>query len=317
MNERAVATDAEREASRWLVRLESRDVSLDDHRRFRAWLADSDENRTAYEAVSATWDRLDTLKLLQRTQARSHRHCVSRRALLWAGGVSSVVAASTIGIWLATPATTYAANFTTSIGGRETATLEDGSEIQLNADSAVRVAFTDRRRAVVLARGEALFRVAPDLRPFDVRTPYGGVSASDGAFLVKLTDALTRASVIDGEVRASPAHGQALIALAGQQIILRRDSAEATPLSQARSAEQLAWREGMLAFSGEPLREAVLDVQRQTGVVFRFSDPTIGEMTIGGYIDARDEAAFISLLETNLDLRARRNRDGVIILSWR
>jgi ferric-dicitrate binding protein FerR (iron transport regulator) len=61
------------------------------------------------------------------------------------------------------------------------------------------------------------------------------------------------------------------------------------------------------------LREAVLDVERQTGIHFSFASQALGELRIGGYIDARDGDAFLHLLQSNLDLTVQRSGDSVVI----
>lgn len=64
--------------------------------------------------------------------------------------------------------------------------FEDGSRIQLGAQSAVTARFTRRTRSVVLDRGEALFSVAPDpKRPFTVNAGGGVITAVGTAFNVR------------------------------------------------------------------------------------------------------------------------------------
>lgn len=317
MSERRL-TDAELEASRWIARLEASDVTLEDHQRFRAWLDASPEHRAAHEALSRTWDRLDGLKFLgAELEAPSAVARPSRRGWLLVGGAAAV-AAATGTIWLTTAATTFAATYATPTGGRAEATLQDGSEIELNAGTEVRVAFTARTRTASLDRGEALFTIATDGRPFEVRTPYGTLIAEGTVFLVKIAPDLARASVIAGHVRGRSSAGSAEADIAGanQELVLSSSRPIArADLAPARAANRLAWRDHMLAFDGETLVEAAADVERQTGVQFRFARPELGELRVGGYIDGRDANAFARLVEANLRLSVRREGERTFIIA--
>lgn len=82
-----------------------------------------------------------------------------------------VVALVSVSAWLYAERNTYG----TGIGEQRSITLSDGSIIELNAHSKVRVAFHDRERDLELLEGQALFRVAKNRnRPFVVHA--GGTS---------------------------------------------------------------------------------------------------------------------------------------------
>lgn len=316
MRERRL-TDAELEASRWIARLEASDVTLEDHKRFRAWLEASPENRVAHAAVSRSWDRMDGLKLLRSELASEPAPApakpLSRRWLIAAGAGASVVAASAAGIWIATPATTFAATYDTPVGGREIARLQDGSEIELNAMTSVEAAYTARARNVTLRRGEALFNVVTDERPFRIHTEFGAIhAASPGTYLVKALLDGVRVSVISGSVESRSVRAPLI---AGNEATLSNGSAGLEALPPEGAARRLAWRERMLAFDGERLAEAAVEVEAQTGVPFRFASAAIADLRVGGYINGRDAEAFVALVEANLGLSAYRLDDGSVVFA--
>jgi transmembrane sensor len=72
----------------------------------------------------------------------------------------------------------------------------------------------------------------------------------------------------------------------------------------------------MLAFDGETLNEAIAEVSRQTGWRFELADPSLGELRVGGYVQA-DPEAFIALLSSSLDLEARREGERLVVLDRR
>ncbi len=306
-------TDAELEASRWIARLEASDVSLADHDAFRAWLDSSPENRAAHEAVSRSWDQLDALKVLAADVSASPSPAKpSRRALLLAGGAGAATVAAAGLIWLAIPAPTFAATYETSIGERERATLQDGSELELNAVTSIKVAFTERARLVTLERGEALFTIVSDQRLFQVRAGGKVVTVSPGAYLVRSHSEGVRLTVISGaaNVRGMPAPLNS-----GSEAVLGSGAAAIHEIGLENASRRLAWRDHMLALDGDSLADAAAEVERQTGARFVFADASLGDLVVSGYIDARDPRAFIALLETNLGVSARERADGAVELS--
>jgi transmembrane sensor len=313
MSERRL-TGAELEASRWIARLEASDVTLEDHQRFRAWLEASPGNRAAHESVSRSWDQLDALKLLGPESPSAPVRSFSRRRLLIAGGAgASIVAVGAAGVWIAAPSTTFAATYETPVGGRERATLQDGSEIELNALTSVEAAYTAQARSVTLQHGEALFNVVTDERPFHIHTEFGQIhAASPGSYLVKALDGAVRVSVISGSVEARSVDAPLV---AGKEAKLSNGNTGVEALPPESAARRLAWREHMLAFDGESLAEAAADVEAQTGVQFRFANASVANLRVGGYIDGRDAEAFLTLVEANLGLSAHRLDDGTVLFA--
>jgi transmembrane sensor len=316
MSERADASDAEQEASRWIARLESADVTLDDHKRFRQWLADSPDHKSAYEAVSGTWDRLDALSHIapQSTTTKPNRRLL---LLGSAGVVTAGVAAALI-----MPRFTQDRGviYETGIGERTTITLEDGSTSELNAAARIRVAYSQNERLVYLDDGEAFFDVQPNVaRPFVVQTPYGSVRVRGTSFVVRIEPSGARTTVVHGVVEGftSGSASQSVVAEANQEIAFGVHGIVGTPVASPVVERRLAWRRGMLAFDGETLREATFEMERQTGTRFLFADPGLEELRIGGYVSATDEQAFLDLLEGNLGVQAERDSTGAIVLMRR
>lgn len=312
MSERRL-TDAELEASRWIARLEASDVTLEDHQRFRAWLDVSAENRAAHDAVSRSWDKLDALKLLSLAPPASpERPMRSRRAVLLGGGAATLAAGTALGVWLITPATTFAATYETATGERQNASLQDGSAIELNANTILKAAYTERLRSVTLDRGEALFTILSEARPFQVRARNHVIALSSGAYLIKLTADRVRLTIISGAANVG-ALSEPIGA--NNEALLGATTPNVATISAEQASQRLAWRNHMLALNGESLASAAAEIENQTGVRFVFADASLRDISVGGYIDTRDHRAFVDLLRTNLGLTARTTTDGSIELS--
>jgi transmembrane sensor len=83
--------------------------------------------------------------------------------------------------------------------------LEDGSTVDLNSQSKVRVRFGENRRSVELLEGQALFRVTKDTsRPFIVATDNTHVRAVGTQFDVYRKPSGTVVTVIEGRVAVLP-----------------------------------------------------------------------------------------------------------------
>jgi transmembrane sensor len=114
---------------------------------------------------------------------------------------ASIAIASVTASLLAWLALQWHSTYATDIGERRSITLEDGSTIDLNARSKVRVRFSNGERGVELLEGQALFGVAKDkARPFIVRSGTAVVRAVGTQFDVYRKRSGTTVTVIEGRV---------------------------------------------------------------------------------------------------------------------
>ena len=338
------------EACKWLVRLDSeRTLSGEELRELIAWLHRSDAHRDALERHSLLWDRMDTLEKLAVPLGRSSRrfwHGLAARVrtplvrpALAAGCMALALA---IGIMLSqreeapreTAPGIAAGAFATSVGEMRTVALADGSSVQLNTDTRLRVNYTERRRSVILRRGEAHFEVAsaPDL-PFVVYTAMGAVRAVGTAFRVRVLDQDVEVTVTEGSVdldRASlgatsgivdepPTLEESLgLLVAGQTARFNglSDHLRAVQdLSTSEVARSLSWREGLLTFSGETLAEVIEEVSRYTVTDVVIVDPAIRDMRIGGVFRTGETDALLDVLETSFGIGVSRSDEDRVELS--
>src|ERR1700677_3970468 len=181
------------EASEWLVDFRVGDVDAAARERFDEWLRRSPEHIRAYMEVAKTYVELPALKLAgshdldallayarsgenvvrfdntdtvktrepqavadesrhrERQEKRAGRTSHSRRRFLAAASVLVLVIAGAAW-WQSTRFPTYA----TDIGERRSITLADGSTVDLNARSQIRIEFSSSERHVELLDGQAL-----------------------------------------------------------------------------------------------------------------------------------------------------------------
>ena len=339
-----------REACEWLVRLDGeKPLSSHEFRELVAWLKRSPAHYDALERHALLWERMDTLAALAVPLGRSrvrfwHRLAARARIPLVrpAFAVGCAAVALVLAVVLApwgddSPATApgiAAGAFATSVGEMHTVALADGSTVQLNTDTRLRVNVTPRFRSVVLSRGEAHFEVAsaPDV-PFVVYTAMGAVRAVGTAFRVRILETDVEVTVSEGTVdldRVSltasagivegfPALEESLgLLVAGQTVRFNGpgDHLEAVrDLSTSEVVRSLSWREGLLTFSGETLAEVIDEVGRYTNTEVLIVDPAIRDMRIGGVFRTGETDALLDVLETSFGIRVSRTNANRVELS--
>jgi transmembrane sensor len=231
------------EASGWFVDFRVGDVDTAARERFDEWLRRSPEHIRAYWEIAKTYvelpeatapGKLDVAALIayahsdanvvpmhSRTSEVHARRSDSsrgslaeggagrppprfRRSFLAAAGVAFAIVIGGAVWWQAHRYPLYA----TDIGERRSITLADGSTVDLNARSQLRVEFTKAERRVELVDGQALFQVAKDkARPFIVHSGDALVRAVGTQFDVYRKTSGTTITVLEGRVAVySSAH---------------------------------------------------------------------------------------------------------------
>lgn len=208
----------------WMVLLSSGEAAEADRVRFEAWLQADPRHAAAWEAVAGavktTFAPLGDGASIQAAGAALLAPVSRRRALrnalllaLAAGGLAALVDRQT-------PLRTLAADLRTGTGERHTYPLPDGSEVTLNARSAVDLAFDGRARVLRLRAGAVYVRVAADAaRPFIVASPDGEVQALGTVFGVARDEQGSVACVIEHSVE---------VRAAGQRRVLAAERARAS-----------------------------------------------------------------------------------------
>lgn len=308
-----------REAARWVVKFDGVEFDARDVRAFRRWLAKSDDHRAAFQLASRAWDQIDLLARLDAVDLPANDDAPpesSRRALI-TGLAAGAIAIGAGGYVALAPGAAEA--FETGVGEQRDIQLADGSHVLLNASSRLEARIDNGRREARLVAGEALFMIAPsDAGAFSIATPAGRIEAESGDILVKLLPEGARVALLSESASATRRNwlGDAdpIRASVNSEIAFGRGTIEVDAASPEQLARRTLWREGMLAFDDTSLAEATADITRQSGVRFRFAEPELAEMRVGGLVRADDLDAFLALLQNNLSIGAER-RGGEIVLS--
>jgi transmembrane sensor len=244
------------------------------------------------------------------------------RALAWAGVAAGLALGTIIGgrALQSSPEIHY----TTTVAGYERARLDDGSTVELNAASDVRVQFTPAERRVNLEAGEAHFAVAHDTaRPFIVNAGGISVRAVGTAFNVRYAaDGSVAVTVTEGKVRigqdgpASSATESAPLVSAGERLVLPKNTSLPTieKLTPATLRELLAWQSRLAEFADAPLADVVARFNSRSRVQLVLDDPALANQRIGGTFALDEAEAFVRLLERDGEIVAERRGETEIHL---
>jgi transmembrane sensor len=315
----------EEQASLWAARLDGSVLSPADRASLDAWLALDPIHRellSSYCQFSADLEQ----KLPQLAAATvDFPPRVARRSTWgrWAGFVTLAAAAAVAVVLWNRPEANSPDTVATPVGQRQSLTLSDGTRVDLNAQTSLRVDVSGQRRHVLLASGEAFFAVHKDpSRPFIVETPAGSVRVTGTKFDVRTeTTSALEVTVAEGSVEAHPA-GRGEVAspphrlTAGDQLSAGPEGISVRHLSAAAIEDSLAWRQGQVVFDGVPLQEALARFARYHGRGISVAADAAGKR-IGGRYSLEDLDGFLSFIEEGLQVRVTRESNGTVLVSAR
>ncbi|MEM9301035.1 MAG: FecR domain-containing protein, partial [Pseudomonadota bacterium] len=329
------------DAAQWMTRLDADRCNTGDRLAFARWLEEDTRHRAAFEELSEVWARLHTLTEIEvdaeaapvlafperprqpaarssRRPARSDRSALAAAAVLAIGLLAHAL--------LRTPADVFA----TGAGEISMITLSDGSRVELNARSEIRVRMDERDRVVSLLRGEAVFQVSPGKRPFVVEAPAARVHAGMSSFAVDIGGGGLEVGVIEGEVTVVPAAPAALLTeydspgatliakpvrlVSGEALAIHPDGRRRLAWGPREVSAALSWRDGVVVFDELPVRLVVEEMRRYGDVIVHVADDRIGGIRVSGSFPTNDPAAYLPELAAHADIVVDEGGDDWIVL---
>jgi transmembrane sensor len=306
--------DIEAQATSWLVRLDA-ERSPELIAEHAQWLAESPRHRVAYMKQSLAWKRMDALRrmrpldppgeidpdLLKRGSKGLPGTGLFLGALrvAWLPRLAVGVAIATAFALLAAAVLepTVQVAYSTPIGGHEHITLDDGSVLDLNTNTGVRVQYTAARRQIFLDRGEVLLSVAHDAsRPLEVIAAHVVTRAVGTRFSVRLYDNTNVETVVtegrvlvlrEQTVLGLPAPPKPLVRtlVAGERVLVDTRAAHVSRLSAKEIERTLQWTTGRISFHEEKLSDVVVELNRYNARQLVILDRHIAGTRVGGGFD--------------------------------
>lgn len=340
------------EASGWFIDFNEGELDAAAREQFHQWLRRSPEHVRAYIEIAAAWEDSSRLNPPQTldidaliAQASAEHNIIPLSSHARRGGESgrtptqgevpnstrrmrfAVAAAVLLAVIGASAWYGHALlipTYATEIGEQRSITLADGSSVQLNSRSRLKVRFTDGERTVELLEGQALFSVAKNpARPFVVYSGPTRVRAVGTQFDVYRKPNGTTITVIEGRVAATleQREGEAVSQEAGARaevFLVAGEQFTVTPRSasqpiRANLATATAWTERKLIFDETPLMEVVAEFNRYNTRQLIIQDPALAEFHIRGNFQAAEPDRFVQFLRERFGVRVSERGEEIHI----
>ena len=305
-------------AERLIARLHDLNWNAQKQVELEAWLAESVAHEVAYLRLEAGWNGADRLAVLR---ASSQRPTLLERPRP-SGGMKIHVAAvflisaviGTFGYVFSRPSNGQV--FVTPVGGRETITLLDGSQIELNTQSELRLPAGSR--SATLVRGEAYFQIHHDpVHLFTLNVGDRRIVDLGTKFVVRQRPDQLEVTLVEGRARiesASNANDQkAAVLTPGDVAVATRGHLTVTRKPPSALADALSWRSGLLVFHHTTLREAADELNRYNAKQIIVADENTARRVFGGKFHTDNSERFADVASAALGLNVHHNGSEIVI----
>ena len=354
-------------AAQWLVEFRTDTPDAAARRQFASWLRTSPEHIQAYLDLLALWEdahhcdphgALDTDALVAlaradvaitdlRTDVRPQgsaeahapetrefrvtipRQTALRRLLRPSTGIAALLSlVINFGlVWMATDSREV--TYSTEIAEQRSVVLTDGSHVELDGLSNLRVNFTSRERGVELLSGQALFHVTKDTkRPFVVRVEGTRLRAVGTEFDVNRTTLGTVLTVLEGRVAVltsdAPARNHSgpldtgVKVDAGQQATILHGTITAP--QAVDTAAVTGWMRRLLVYASTPLSVVVEEFGRFNYRRIVIASPELAAFRVTGVFRPFDPESLSDLVlylrrQPGIEVVERANQISVQVRS--
>lgn len=197
------------------------------------------------------------------------------------------------------------ADIATRPGEQRRITLDDGTTLLLDGDTALDLDIGAHGRWITLRRGRAAFHVASIETPFVVRSGNARIHDLSTRFVVDRREGGANTLVEEGAVRIEGVGGQAFEVHAGQRV--KWDDDLRRPTLQQVDAQALgAWQRGVLLYQDAPLSQVVLDLNRYSRERIVLANAALRGQSVTGTFRIDDTGTALAALEHSLGLRVTR-----------
>jgi len=305
------AMDIEAQAALWLQRRQYWDWSDADQAELDAWLAQSTAHEVAFIRLMAGYSRTDRLVALRapRTERRGFGllpRMVAGLALVAALGVGAMQFSTD----------PKDVTYTTPVGGRQMIMLADGSRIDLNTDSILRLRGAVGKRLAFLDKGEAYFQIKHDVtRPFVVTVGGHRVTDLGTKFLIRKGADSVDIALVEGRARvdAKNGAGKSVELLPGEEVIATARDITKVRRSTQEMSNELGWRRGVIVFEHTTLAEAAAEFNRYNPNRIVIGNAGAAKLKIAGTFPSDDPEAFAEIAQDILHLHVVRRGETIVL----
>lgn len=277
------------QAVTWLVRLTSGDITSDELAAFERWRQADSRHETALAEARGLWVSMGmSLENYYQPNALNgiSPHGQGRRRF-WRWQIMLLTA----GLLLFSVMMTHnwlnrwQYDHYTGSGEQRMLSLDDGSRMWLDADSAADVRVNSGQRFVRLARGEAFFDVVHNpVQTFIVDAGVGEVKVLGTAFAVQHDGDGMVVTVERGRVELSRKDHPDMQLNANQQAALRNGQ-DSVKIATVNAGQILSWHQGQLLFEEQPLGTIIAALKRYDKRVIVFNSKRLAAIKLNAIID--------------------------------
>lgn len=312
------ADEVHAQAGAWIARRDEVSWSDSDQAELDAWLAQSTANMVAFVRLDDMWQRADRLRALTppaKTAVKPSQPTVSRSFAFKALAAAIVLSVGgAVFFYPSHPAETV---YATPVGGHKLLKLADGSSIDLNTDTSLRLSTTGKRITVKLDKGEAFFHIKHDPRRlFVVLAGRHRVTDLGTEFLVRSEPNHLEVALIAGSARLDAPDGRMqtpILMTPGDELTVANNLISTTKKSSRRLAEELGWRRGMLVFENAPLGDVVAEFNRYGTHKIVVADRATARISLSASFPTDGADGFLELAKAMLNLKIEQRGDETVI----
>jgi transmembrane sensor len=305
------ASEIDLRASAWIERRDRGNWNEEDETDLEAWLAENPANRITFWRMEAAWRRAERLAALRSTTPKRTKGTPFFRIAAAMVLVSAI--AGTIWYYISQP---VSVSYATSVGGHETVMLADGSHIELNTDTAIRLSDTVAGRKIWLEKGEAFFEITHNAaRPLTVLVGSRRITDLGTSFVVRQDQNCLEVSVVEGRVSVSDdiQKSKPLYLVGGDAVVASENRLFVARKSPLELSNELGWRRGVIVFDNASLADAAEQVSRYNASKVTIAGKKLSQMTITGTVSATNPQEFLRMVRVAFGLRIEKVDDEFIV----
>lgn len=311
------ADQIEMEAASWLERRLYMPWSIEDQNALDLWLATSIAHRIAYLRLEEAWRVADRLAALRPAPRKISTIWPNLRKAAASMAIIALLAGAAYQQFKPPGEDVYV----TALGGHKIITFTDGTRVELNTDTVLRVSKNPAERKAWLEKGEAYFDVVHDAsRPFIVVANGRRVTDLGTKFIVRQDIDHLSVAVVEGLVEVAAKDSQSQSLLKPGDVFKATDKTQAVSHKPLKSLiASLSWQYGKLTFDNTTLAEAIAEFNRYNASKLVISDPKIADLTIAGSFQSRNLETFTHAVRDvfglKIEIHKTENQNDKIILT--
>lgn len=298
-------------ATRWIVLLRSGHASEADWQAYRQWRAQDPRHEQLCAQLET---RLGVFKvpIAQGVSGKVLQQALttpgtSRRKLLQGAlACTGVALGASLLVSQRTALGELTADVSTGTAERRTVSLPDGSELYLNAKSAVDLDFSGPHRIVRLLDGELRVKVAVNpATPFQLVTPQALIHVLGSDLTVREREGQGLVVALKGALQIARQGLETLQLQSGHEVSYDRYGFSPVRVMSLGAA---AWVDGLLEVRDVPLAQIIEALRPYRGGVLRI-DPAVAELRVSGMFRLDKTEQVLDTLARTLPIQVLRRSD--------